>query len=98
VAGKGVTGLFYGDKTQIVAQLIEVGAAIGWNVVVGGVIFYALNKITPARVKPAIEIAGLDVPEMGIPAYPEWFPPTAPDNVPSEQVEAAVQSLSPAKA
>src|SRR6185369_14720375 len=48
VAGKGVTGLFYGDKTQIVAQLIEAGAAIGWNVIVGGVIFYVLGKITPA--------------------------------------------------
>ena len=98
VAGKGVTGLFYGDKTQIVAQLIEVGAAIGWNVLVGGVIFYALGKLTPARVAAAVEIAGLDVPEMGIPAYPEWFPPVAPEDVPSEQVEAAIQSLSPAKA
>src|SRR3954471_10464925 len=68
--GKGVTGLFYGDHTQIIAQLFEGGAAIGWNVVVGGVIFYVLGKIVPMRVSAAIEIAGLDVPEMGDPAYP----------------------------
>jgi hypothetical protein len=67
-------------------------------VIVGGVIFYALGKIVPMRVTAAIEIAGLDVPEMGVPAYPEWMPPVAPEDVPPEQIEAAITSLSPAKA
>ena len=93
VAGKGVTGLFYGDSKQIVAQLIEVGAAIGWNVVVGGVIFYVLGKIIPARVTAAVEIAGLDVPEMGIPAYPEFLPAVSPEDVPKEQITAAMEEI-----
>ncbi|MEO7035018.1 MAG: ammonium transporter, partial [Polyangiaceae bacterium] len=98
VAGKGVTGLFYGDGKQLISQFIEVGACIGWNVVVGGVIFYALGKVIPARVSAAVEIAGLDVPEMGIPAYPEFLPPVAPEDVPEEQIAAAIRSLAPAKA
>src|SRR3954467_7078501 len=43
-AGQGVTGLFYGDSKQLIAQLVECGACIAWNVVVGGVIFYAIGK------------------------------------------------------
>jgi ammonium transporter, Amt family len=97
-AGKGVTGLFYGDHTQIIAQLIEGGVGIGWNVVVGGLVFWGLGKIVPMRVSAAVEIAGLDVPEMGVPAYPEWMPAIAPEDVPPEQLAAAASSLSPAKA
>ena len=96
--GKGVTGLFYGDAKQLLVQAIDVGVCVAWNVVVGGVIFYLLGKVVPMRVSAAIEIAGLDVPEMGVPAYPEWLPPVAPEDVPPEQIEAAITSLSPAKA
>jgi Amt family ammonium transporter len=98
VAGKGVTGLFYGDGKQLIAQAIESGSCIAWNVVVGGVVFYLLGKVIPARVTAAVEIAGLDVPEMGVPAYPEWLPPVAPEDVSAEQIEAAMTSLLPAKA
>src|SRR5437762_13940395 len=35
VAGRGVTGLFYGDSKQLIAQVIETGVGIAWNVVVG---------------------------------------------------------------
>jgi Amt family ammonium transporter len=98
VAGRGVTGLFYGDSKQLVAQFIESGSCIAWNIVVGGVIFYLLGKVIPARVSAAVEIAGLDVPEMGVPAYPEWLPPVAPEDVPQEQIAAAMSSLAPAKA
>jgi len=35
---------------------------------------------------------------MGVPAYPEWMPPVAPEDVPQEQIAAAISSLSPAKA
>src|SRR3954471_7947947 len=39
VAGRGVTGLLYGDGKQIIAQVIEVVVCVGWNVVVGGILF-----------------------------------------------------------
>jgi Amt family ammonium transporter len=90
VKGQGVTGLFYGDKTQIIAQLIEVGAAIAWNVVVGGVLFYVLGKILGSNRVPAeVEIAGLDVPEMGVPGYPEFVKTMLPEEVPASELAAA---------
>jgi Amt family ammonium transporter len=89
---KGVTGLFYGDHTQIAAQLIEVGVCVGWNVVVGGLAFWAIGKVLGSNRVPAeVEIAGLDVPEMGVPGYPEFVPPVAPEAVPVAEVEDAKQ-------
>ena len=95
---KGVTGLFYGDGKQLVAQVIETGVGIGWNVVVGGVIFYVIGKVLGSnRVSAEVEIAGLDMPEMGVPGYPEFVPPVAPEQVPAAEVEEAKQMLVAAK-
>lgn len=90
VAGKGVTGLLYGDSKQIVAQLLEAGAAIGWNVVVGGVLFWGLGKVLGSNRVPAeVEIAGLDVPEMGVPGYPEFVKTMLPEEVPAAALAEA---------
>src|SRR5262249_47611340 len=70
---KGVTGLFYGDGSQLVAQLMEAGTCIAWNVVVGGLVFCLVGKLVGNRVSPEVEVAGLDVPEMGVPGYPEFI-------------------------
>ncbi|HVT90936.1 MAG TPA: ammonium transporter [Tepidisphaeraceae bacterium] len=72
-AGKGVTGLFYGDASQLIAQAIEVAVCIGWNVIVGGIIFFIVGKVVGNRVSPEVEIAGLDMPEMGAMGYPEFI-------------------------
>ncbi|HEX4337278.1 MAG TPA: ammonium transporter [Polyangiaceae bacterium] len=79
-AGQGVTGLFYGDGKQLVAQLVEGGVCIAWNVVVGGVIFYVLGKVVGNRVSAEVEIAGLDIPEMGVPGYPEFITHGLPES------------------
>ena len=71
-ARKGVTGLFYGDGKQLIAQFVEVGVGIAWNVVVGGVIFWIIGKLVGNRVSAEVEIAGLDMPEMGARGYPEF--------------------------
>jgi ammonium transporter, Amt family len=90
VAGKGVTGLFYGDSKQLVAQLIEAGVGAAWNIVVGGLAFYIIGKVLGSNRVPAeVEIAGLDVPEMGIPGYPEFIPQTAPEEITSKELEQA---------
>jgi Amt family ammonium transporter len=95
---KGVTGLFYGDGKQLLAQFIEVGTAIGWNVVVGGVAFWVIGKVLGSNRVPAeVEIAGLDVPEMGVPGYPEFVPPIAPEQIPVAEVEEAKAALATAK-
>jgi len=70
-AGLGVTGLFYGDSKQLVAQLIEVVVCIGWNVIVGGILFAIIGKLVGNRVSAETEIQGLDIPEMGAEGYPE---------------------------
>jgi ammonium transporter, Amt family len=82
VAGRGVTGLFYGDSSQLVAQLAESGVGIAWNVVMGGVIFWIIGKILGSnRVSTEVEIAGLDIPEMGAAGYPEFVKATSVEEV-----------------
>ena len=75
---EGVKGLFWGDAGQLGAQLL--GAVVLWTVIFG--IAYAFFRIQDSvskamgkggiRSKEADEITGLDVPEMGVPAYPEF--------------------------
>ena len=72
-AGQGVTGLFYGDPSQLVAQCIEAGTCIAWNVAIGGALFWVVGKLVGGnRVSAEVEIGGLDVPEMGVPGYPDF--------------------------
>src|SRR5207245_7907513 len=58
VAGRGVTGLFYGDSTQLVAQLIECGVGMAWNVAMGGIAFWIIGKIVGNHVSAEVAIAG----------------------------------------
>jgi len=89
---KGVTGLFYGDASQLVAQVVEAVVCIGWNVVAGGVIFYVVGKLIGGnRVSSEIEIAGLDIPEMGVPGYPEFIESTPVTDISSTDIDSAKQ-------
>ena len=67
-----VTGLFYGAPKQFFAECI--GVAI--NVVFVFGVFYCFfkvqDKIAGIRVSAETEIAGLDLPEMGSLAYPDF--------------------------
>jgi Amt family ammonium transporter len=75
---KGVKGLFWGDGGQFLAQLL--GVVVIWTVILG--IAYAFFKIQDSvskslgkggiRSKEEDEIAGLDLPEMGVQAYPDF--------------------------
>ena len=64
-----VTGLLYGGTTQIVAQLVEVGAVFVTVLVSGFIFFKILGALGILRSKPEDELAGLDLPEMGAPGY-----------------------------
>ena len=70
VAG-GVTGLFYGDASQFVAQLICIGVLLVWGFGVSFLFFKLLDKVWGLRVSPEAELEGLDIPEMGVLAYPD---------------------------
>ena len=70
VAG-GVKGLFHGDASQLVAQLIAVAVLFVWGFGVSYIFFKVLDKVWGLRVKPEDELEGLDIPEMGVLAYPD---------------------------
>jgi Amt family ammonium transporter len=87
----GVWGLFYGDHQmkQFASQFIEVCANIGWNCGAGGLFFLLTGLLVGGnRVSAKTEIAGLDMPEMGLMGYPETTPLLLPENISDEQVEA----------
>ncbi len=66
-----VTGLFFGDVSQFVAQLIAVAVLFIFGFGVSFVFFKILDKVWGLRVSPEIELEGLDIPEMGVLAYPD---------------------------
>ena len=68
VAGP-VKGLFYGDASQFVAQLIGVGANLAYVGVMGYIVFKLIDVTVGHRVNPMDEVEGLDIPEMGLPGY-----------------------------
>jgi len=70
-AGLGVTGLLYGDTSQFLSQLLGATLCIAWAFGATFVVFKAVNAVWSMRVSPQVELEGLDVPEFGIPAYPE---------------------------
>jgi Amt family ammonium transporter len=68
VSGK-VTGLFYGDGRQFVAECIGILTCVVWVGTVTFVTLRILDSVVGNRVSPHAEMAGLDVPEMGIEGY-----------------------------
>ena len=68
VPGK-VTGLLYGNSTQIVAQSIGVIANFVYIGLISIVVYKVIDAIIGNRVSAATEVEGLDLPEMGIPGY-----------------------------
>jgi len=84
-----VTGVFYGHHSisQLLAQLIAGVVCIAWNVVVGGLVFVVIGRILGSnRVRPEVEIAGLDIPEMGAPGYPEFITHVSQEQINSAEV------------
>jgi Amt family ammonium transporter len=67
-----VTGLFYGDAGQLVAQLIGCATLIGFVFCFSFVVNLIVDFIVGQRVASEVELSGLDLPEMGALAYPEF--------------------------
>ncbi len=67
-----VTGLFYGDAGQLVAQLIGVATLIGFVFTFSFVINWIIDAVVGQRVSAKSELEGLDLPEMGALCYPEF--------------------------
>jgi Amt family ammonium transporter len=77
-----VTGLFYGDAGQLVAQLIGVATLVGFVFTLSFVFNLAIDAMVGQRVPAKVELQGLDIPEMGALGYPEFVLKPEPVPVP----------------
>jgi len=68
----GVRGLLYGDFSQFVMQFINCVVVAVFAFVMAYVWFKISDMITPLRVDREVEIEGLDGPEVGVLAYPDF--------------------------
>lgn len=80
-AGNGVatpvTGLLYGGGGQFLAQLAE-AVAVPVTVIATSLVFFTiLKRLNLLRVSAAVELAGLDMDEMGAEGYPKDWEPSA---------------------
>ena len=79
VEGK-VKGLFYGDASQLFAEIIGVAANVLYIAPVAALVFYVIGKTVGNRAAADDELNGLDEPEMGIRGYsPEPGRPHLPE-------------------
>src|SRR5881296_1278005 len=76
-----VTGLFYGDASQLVAQLIGVGTLLGFVFSLSYVANWVIEALVGQRVPAKDELEGLDIPEMGALGYPEFVLKPEPEAV-----------------
>ena len=67
-----VTGLFYGDASQLVAQIVGCATLVGFVFTFSFVLNWILDAVLGQRVSIETEVAGLDLPEMGQLGYPEF--------------------------
>jgi Amt family ammonium transporter len=82
-----VTGLFYGDSSQLVAQLIGIVTLMTIVFSLTFIINWVLEILLGQRVSIETEVAGLDIPEMGQLGYPEFvFKPEDPVLLPQDQI------------
>ncbi len=81
IAETGVTGLFYGNWSQFFAECIGVAANFIWVFASAYAFFWVIEKLIGNRVKPAVELQGLDVPEMGVLGYINEDPKTPEGHV-----------------
>jgi Amt family ammonium transporter len=72
-----VRGLFYGDPSQLVAQLIGCATLVGIVFTLSYVLNWIVDIVVGQRVGAATELEGLDLPEMGALGYPEFQLATA---------------------
>jgi Amt family ammonium transporter len=74
-----VTGLFYGDASQLAAQLVGISTLLGFVFTFSFLLNLGLEFFVGHRVSAETEVAGLDLPEMGQLGYPEFVFAKEPD-------------------
>jgi Amt family ammonium transporter len=87
--GFQVTGLLYGNVGQFAAQVIGAAACFAWAFGASYVFFRVLDRVVRLRVTPETELAGLDIPEMGLAGY---VPDDLPVGIPAARPAAALEA------
>ncbi|NTU50267.1 MAG: ammonium transporter [Desulfobulbaceae bacterium] len=64
-----VKGLFFGDSSQFLAQVVGVGTNIVYVSIIGYIVFKLIEVTIGNRVSAKDELQGLDIPEMGVEGY-----------------------------
>ena len=67
-----VKGLLYGDASQFAAQCIGILTCVVFVFVSFFIFFKIVDAIIGNRVSAEVELEGLDIPEMGALAYPDF--------------------------
>jgi ammonium transporter, Amt family len=94
----GVKGLFYGDGGQFMAQLTDVIVLVAFCSLMTIAFFTIMKRTSGIRSTAEAEIAGLDLPEMGALAYPDFLEAQGPVFVPVEGDGNGNGSLEPVSA
>ena len=68
----GVRGLLYGDVGQFAAQVIGAVVLVVFGLLAAWIGFQLSNRYFPMRVTRDVELEGLDGPELGALAYPDF--------------------------
>jgi Amt family ammonium transporter len=74
----GVKGLFYGDGGQFLAQLTDCIVLVVFCSIMTIIFFNILKRTVGMRSTEEAEIAGLDMPELGALAYPDFLEAQGP--------------------
>jgi len=94
VAG-GVRGLLYGGGMgQFMAEIIGTVVCIAFAFTTFHVFFKVIEYLIGNRVPAVVELEGLDIGEIGVPAYPEFLPVTAPVAIARPEVVPVAPSSS----
>ncbi len=68
-----VSGIFYGDASQLAAQTVGALTVVAWAFGLSFVWFRVLDATMGIRAPAWAERAGLDIPELGVMAYPDFL-------------------------
>ncbi|HEY7055288.1 MAG TPA: ammonium transporter, partial [Vicinamibacterales bacterium] len=74
-----VRGLFYGNPSQFVAQVIGTLTCFVFVFATFYVFFKLVDALIGNRVSAEVELAGLDLPEMGVLGYPDFVLTPGPE-------------------
>ena len=90
-----VKGLFYGDGGQFLVQAIGATVCVVFCSLMTIAFFTILKNTTGMRVPAEVEVAGLDLHEMGALAYPDFLEAQGPVFYPVDESSPLMADLSP---